>query len=190
MGRNVRRSSADDGTTPQCRTTPRSGHARDLGPQRRNTSAAKARITEAGREALGAENCVPVPTFGPRMVCARVAELSAPTRGRTGESIGRMGRASGNSYFRRVTRSPSAPPRLSRCKSRATGRRPTHACVFCLSINTCLPHAPPAGHWSSLALDRLARANGFLGAEGRLRPPKREQNGLHANSEVSNNRAN
>jgi hypothetical protein len=38
-----------------------------------------------------------------RAWCARVAELSAPTRGRTGESIGRMGRASGNAYFRRVT---------------------------------------------------------------------------------------
>ena len=31
---------------------------------------------------------------------------------RTGESIGRMGRASGNSYFRRVTRSPSVPPTI------------------------------------------------------------------------------
>lgn len=35
--------------------------------------------------------------------------------------------------------------------------------VFDPSINTCLPHAPPAGHWSSLALALVARANVFSG---------------------------
>jgi hypothetical protein len=49
-----------------------------------------------------------------RAWCARVAELSAPRRGRTGESIGRMGRASGNSYFRRVTPSRSFRQPLAR----------------------------------------------------------------------------
>jgi hypothetical protein len=43
-------------------------------------------------------------------------------------------------------------PQIIWPQSRATDRRPPQACVLCPSTNTCLPHAPPAGHWSSLAL--------------------------------------
>jgi hypothetical protein len=55
-------------------------------------------------------------------------------------------------------------PQIISPQSSASDRRLPLARVLCPSINTCLPHAPPAGHWSSLALVLVARANGFFGA--------------------------
>jgi len=53
-------------------------------------------------------------------------------------------------------------PQFISPQSSASDRRLPLARVLCPLINTCLPHAPPAGHWSSLALVPT-RANGFCG---------------------------
>jgi hypothetical protein len=54
-----------------------------------------------------------------------------------------------------------------------TDRRRFQARILSLLIKTCLPHAPPAGHWSSLALAFAAGANGFSGDAGHDRRNKR-----------------
>ncbi len=62
---------------------------------------------------------------------------------------------------------PRPFPQIILPQSRATDRRPPQACVPWPSINACLPHAPPAGHWPHWPWYQLARAIAFLGAEGR-----------------------